>query len=145
MKSRPFICRPDHDPRTTMALAWREVCQYLEKGLPAKVLVGAYQKRRSLDQNAKLWAMLTDISVQVEWPVDGRMQRLPPEDWKEILTAGLNRHQRIAAGVDGGFVSLGARTSRMTVAEMKELLDFVDYFGGEHEVQWSELEEPHAA
>lgn len=96
---------------------------------------------RSLDQNAKLWAMLGDISRQLEWPVDGRAQKLQPEDWKVILTAGVRKNQRVAAGVESGFVMLGESTSRMKKAEFIELLEFITWFGAERGVRWSATEE----
>jgi len=92
--------------------------------------------RRSLEQNSLMWSRLTDIANQVEWSVDGKMQKISPTDWKEILTAGLRKEIRVAQGIDGGFVILGCRTSRMTVSEMKEFLDFIEWFGGEKGVTW---------
>lgn len=93
-------------------------------------------RTRSLEQNSRLWAMLTDISHQVEWPVDGQMAKLDPGDWKHILSAGVLKTQRVAQGIEGGFVILGQRTSKMTVAQMKELQDFIEWFGTERGVNW---------
>ena len=98
-------------------------------------------KRRSLAQNDLLWGMLGDVSEQVKWPVDGVEQFLPPHDWKIILTAGVKKEARIAAGVSGGFVMLGTPTSRMTVAEMGDLLTFIRWFGDERGVAWSDAPE----
>ena len=84
--------------------------------------------------------MLGDIARQVEWPVDGRMQRLTPDDWKHVLSAGLKRHQRVAMGIDGGFVILGQRTSKMTIAEMGDLIDLMYAFGNDRGVVWSDPE-----
>lgn len=90
--------------------------------------------RRSLDQNAKLWAMLGDISRQVEW----HGQRLSPEDWKTIGTASL-RKCRFVPGIDPGtVVPLGLRTSDMTKAEMAELIESLFAFGAERGVQWTD-------
>ena len=99
-------------------------------------------RRRSLDQNAMLWSMLRAVSEQVRWPVDGVEQALIPEDWKVILTAGVKKESRIAAGVNGGFVMLGTPTSRMTVDEMGELIEFVRWFGAERGVRFDD-EQPH--
>lgn len=93
---------------------------------------------RSTEQNRKLWASLRDISRQVLWPVDGELSKLSPEDWKHVLSAGLKRHQRVAKGVDGGFVILGQRTSRMSVKEMADLITLIDAFGSQHGVEWSD-------
>jgi hypothetical protein len=82
--------------------------------------------------------VLTDIARQVEWPVDGKLQRLEPEDWKDILSAGLRKTQRVAQGIEGGFVMMGQRTSRMTIGDMSELIELAYAFGAEHGVVWGE-------
>lgn len=96
---------------------------------------------RTLEQNSKLWPMLQDIARQVPWNVDGQLRLIEDTDWKEILTAGLRKTQRVAQGIDGGFVLLGARTSKMGVKEMSELIEFVYWFGAEKGVEWSEQTE----
>lgn len=95
------------------------------------------QNVRSLSQNSRLWAMLHDISEQLEWPVDGRMQKLSDAEWKDVITAGLYKEQKVAQGINGGFVMLGRSTRKMTVREMKELMDFMDWFGAEKGVKFS--------
>ena len=98
------------------------------------------ERRRSLDQNAHLWAVLTDISNQVDW----HGQKLSPEDWKSILTAGLKKEQRMAPGINGGWVVLGLSTSKMTKSEFSELLELSYAFGAEKGVQF-ELSQHEAA
>ena len=118
-----------------MRVAWDAVCAILQHpDKAARVRVEEYHPTRTQAQNALLWAVLTDISRQVQWVVDGKMQHLEPEDWKHILTAGLRKHHRIAQGIDGGFVILGQSTSRMTIAEMSELIELCYAFGAEHGV-----------
>lgn len=95
-------------------------------------------RRRSDAQNRHLWAALTDVANQVEWPVNGRLVKMPPRDWKDVFTAALHREQRIAQGLEGGFVMLGQRTSRMSVQEMSDLLALISAFGDERGVKWSE-------
>ena len=84
---------------------------------------------RTLDQNAKLWATLTDIAEQVEW----YGKKLKPEDWKHILSASLKKQETVP-GIDGGFVVLGLSTSKMTVSEMRDLIELAQAFGAEHDV-----------
>ncbi len=135
--SQPFILRTEN-ARPRMAAAWEAACRILELGKAVRVKVEECSPTRTLDQNAKLWAVLTDISRQVEWHVDGRMQKLEPEDWKDILSAGVKKSQRVAAGIEGGFVMLGQRTSKMKIGEMVELIEFALWFGTEHGVTWGE-------
>ena len=104
----------------------------------AEALLTITEPRRTLDQNAKMWPMLEDVAQQVEWPVDGVVQKLAREDWKHILSAGLKKHQRIAAGVDGGFVILGQRTSKLSKSEFSDLIEIIYEFGSRHAVVWSE-------
>lgn len=102
-----------------------------------KMRLEAGKATRSSEQNAAMWAMLTDISRQLEWPVNGKMAKLDPEDWKHIISGGLTREQRIAQGINGGWVVLGQRTSKMTKAEMSELLELIQAFGAQHGVKFS--------
>ena len=87
---------------------------------------------RSLSQNARLWAMLTDISQQVEWY--GR--KLTPDDWKHVFTAALSK-QDVVPGIEGGFVVLGKATSKMTKGEMAELQTLIEAFGAQHGVRFT--------
>ena len=96
-----------------------------------RMVVEVKQEKRSLAQNARLWAMLTDISRQVEW----YGQKLSPEDWKHIFTAALKK-TRAVPGIDGGIVVLGQSTSRMTKAEMAELQELMEAFGADKGVKF---------
>lgn len=93
-------------------------------------------RTRSQEQNRRMFAMLTDVSRQVVW----HGQKLSKEEWKDVFTAALKR-QKVVPGIDGGFVVLGSSTSRMTVAEMGELMELVAAFGAEHEVRFTAPEE----
>lgn len=88
-------------------------------------------EKRSDAQNRRLWAMLADISAQVDW----HGQRLTKEEWKDVFTAALKR-QKVVPGIDGGFVVLGQRTSRMGKAEMAELQELMEAFGVQQGVRF---------
>lgn len=96
------------------------------------------ERTRTLDQNDLLWSILTDLSKQVDWSINGKLEKLSPEDWKDILTASLDQEHRIAEGIRGGFVMLGRRTSKMGVRKMTELINFAHSVGAEKGVQWSQ-------
>jgi len=89
--------------------------------------------RRSLDQNSRLWAMLTEVAHQVDW----YGQKLTPEDWKDVFTAALRR-ARVVPGIDGGFVPLGMRTSDMSKDEMSALFELIAAFGAERGVKFGD-------
>lgn len=92
--------------------------------------------KRSTDQNARLWAMLTDVSQQVEW----YGKRLTPEDWKHVFSASLRKLQ-VVPNLDGsGFVALGLSTSRLSKREFSDLIELIGAFGAERGVEWTEPE-----
>jgi len=103
-----------------------------------EIIVRPVKSRRTLEQNAKLWAMLGDISRQVDWPVNGVMQKLDSEDWKALMTAAARQEIRMAQGINGGVVMLGESTKRMTVAELGDVIECMYVFGAEKGVVWSE-------
>jgi len=109
------------------------------QNLPTKPLfkctISEVKSIRSIEQNAKMWAMLTDISSQVDWYGN----RLTKEEWKIVLTAGL-KQQKVVPGLDGGFVAIGSSTSKMSIAEMADLITLGYAFGNEKGVKWSEVE-----
>ncbi len=101
---------------------------------PAGMVVRVEPATRSLEQNARLWAMLADISKQVVW--HGR--KLDSEAWKHVFTAAMKK-QDVVPNIDGtGFVVLGQSTSKMTKGEMSELQTLIEAFGAERDVVWSE-------
>ena len=88
-------------------------------------------EKRSDAQNRRLWAMLADISAQVDW----YGQKLTSEEWKDVFSASLKR-TKVVPGLDGGFVVCGQSTSKMTKAEMCELQELMEAFGAERGVQF---------
>ena len=98
---------------------------------PDGYVVTIHEPTRNLEQNAALWAALSDISKQVEW----YGQRLTPEEWKDVFTASLKR-QKVVPGLDGGFVVCGLSTSKMGKSEFSQLLDLAYAFGAEKEVKF---------
>lgn len=84
-------------------------------------------------QNERMWAMLHDVSRQVTW----YGSKLTAEEWKDVFTAALKK-SKVVPGIDGGFVVLGQRTSRMTIKQMSELITLMFAFGAEQRVVWTD-------
>lgn len=127
--------------RLAHAEARRRACAAIQQA-PEGWVVRLTEPTRSLEQNAAMWAKLTDISAQVPWVVDyvddtPVQGMLTPEEWKHVFSAAYKRLRRVP-GIDGGFVVLGQSTSRMTKAEMSDLLELMTSFGAERGVKWSE-------
>jgi len=117
----------------------RAIYAFMEPGTDCKVQV-SQDNDRTPEQNKKMWAMLGDVSRQVKWRVDNNYIYMTPDDWKDVLTAGLKKHAKLAQGIDGGVVMLGCRTSKMSTKELAELIEFIYWFGSENSVKWTEAQ-----
>lgn len=106
-----------------------EACMHAPDGYVCTIK----EKTRTLDQNAKLWPMLSDISRQVEW----YGSQLTEDEWKDVFSAALKK-QKVVPGLDGGFVVCAQSTSKMGKKEFADLIELMYAFGAEHGVVWSE-------
>lgn len=114
------------------------------RNAPEHCIVEIKERTRSNPQNRALWRLLTIASENVPWQVNGSDVMLSPEDWKDIFTASLKQENRIARGIQGGFVMLGQSTSRMTVSQMTNLLEFILHFLAEQGIA-VDVQEPEIA
>ncbi len=96
------------------------------RNAPTGFCVTVAEPTRSLEANAAQWPILQAFADQLKWPVNGSMESLTAEEFKDILTAAFKRETvRVAMGLDGGMVMLGARTSQMGKREFSEWLEFL--------------------
>jgi len=84
--------------------------------------------KRSLPQNDRLWAFLTEIAAQKTW----HGMKLSAADWKLIFMDALKKELRIVPNLDGdGFVNLGRSSSDLSKEEFSDLLELVTAWGAE--------------
>jgi hypothetical protein len=112
----------------------QEVREMIHNGLAGgDVIVELGREKRSLDQNAKMWPMLTDISKQTVY----HGMKFIPDEWKDICTAGFEE-QKLVPGINGGFVAIGAKTSKYNKQKFSEFIEYLYWWGQENEVKWSD-------
>jgi hypothetical protein len=111
----------------------QRAAHYVAKA-PAGTRITFALSKRTPPQNDFMWALLTELATQLPW----HGVRLSPEDYKDLLTAGL-KGSRVVPGVEGGFVVLGQRTKDMTKDEMAELIEAIYQFGAVRGVQFNEV------
>ena len=98
---------------------------------PAGTRIEIKAAKRSLPQNDRLWAMLTDVSRQIQW----HGVTLAPNDWKLIFLDALKRELRTVPNLDGtGYVNLGRSSSDLSKQEMSDLLELIMAWGTQHGV-----------
>lgn len=91
--------------------------------------------KRTIPQNDRMWAMLTEIAQQLPW----HGIKLTADDWKLIFLDALKREVRMVPNIDGnGFVNLGRSSSDLGKGEMSDLMELIAAFGATHEVKFQE-------
>lgn len=111
----------------------REFAKSLIDKAPANAVVSIKEATRSTEQNDKLWAMLSDISRSKP---EGR--RWTPEVWKCAMMHSLGHQVQFCEGLDdSGPFPMGFRSSRLTVAQMADLITLALEYGDRHRVKWT--------
>ena len=111
----------------------RRLAHELIDKAPVNAVVKISPAERSLDQNNKMWAMISDISRQKP---EGRTH--VPEVWKAILMAACGHEVQFEHGLDGKPFPIGFHSSRLTKNQMSDLIEFITAYGSKHNIQWSE-------
>lgn len=111
----------------------RAIAHQLIDKAPPYAVVNIRKPRRTTDQNAKLWAMLSDVSRAKP---DGRM--LTVDVWKALFMSACGHAVQFEAGLDGAPFPIGFRSSRLTKGQMSDLLEFISAWGAEKGVEWSD-------
>lgn len=89
--------------------------------------------KRTLPQNDRFWAMLSDVAAQLTW----HGVRLSADDWKLLFLDALKREIRCVPNLDGnGFVNLGRSSSDLSVSEMSDLMELIEAFGASHSINF---------
>ena len=111
--------------RAFLILANPEVRQRAHRwvdALPQGTRVEFKEPKRTLPQNAHLWALLTDVATQKTHCG----QRYTTETWKCIFMHALGKETRFIPSLDGsGFLPIGQSSSDLSKAEMSELIELI--------------------
>jgi hypothetical protein len=92
-------------------LARANACRAVQE-LPDGHCVTLSEPTRSLEQNAAQWPYLEAFAKQKELCINGSMQLVTSDDWKDVLTACYQGEMRMAV-FDGKVIMLPQRTSTM--------------------------------
>lgn len=116
--------------------AWSTIKPWLIAG--HQFILSIKPEKRSLDQNAKLHSMMSDISKQLEWA--GAHRNI--ETWKRLLTAAWCRakgeHVEMLPAIDGhGFDIVFRHTSKLTRSECSDLIEFIYAWATEKNVRFT--------
>jgi len=91
--------------------------------------------RRTLPQNDKMWAMLSEIARQKTHC--GR--RYTADQWKAIFMHAMGQETVFVPSLDGEtFFPIGWRSSDLSKTEMSELIEFIQSWGAQNGVVFAD-------
>jgi hypothetical protein len=97
-------------------------------------IVSIKEPTRTNIQNARMWAMLTDLSQQ---KAGGR--EATPEEWKFLVMNACKFECEFLHSLDTGRpFAVGFRSSQLSVKQMGTLIDWMMAYGDEQGIVWSE-------
>lgn len=112
----------------------RQRAQKLILRAPADYVVTISEPTRTLDQNAKLWAMIADCQRDIP-----DMRGMDGEDIKLRFMDALGAEMRYLPKLDGaGFFPVGHRSSQLSKSQFAALIELIYAHGAAHGVRWSE-------
>lgn len=92
------------------------------------------KRTRSVDQNAKMWAMINDLRRAKAGGRD-----LTADQWKSGLMTLCGVEIKMIEGLDGtASFPDGLSSKSLTVAQMADLITVIYAYGDRHGVAWSE-------
>lgn len=91
---------------------------------PVGYAVTVSEPTRTLEQNAAQWPYLVGFAQQKQLCLNGEMQWVTDDDWKDVLTACWSGEMRMAA-FDGRVIMLPQRTSKMGKAVFSTWMEFL--------------------
>jgi len=98
------------------------------------MVVEIKEKTRSLEQNALLHKLLSEMSKRKEF---GGKKRTA-EQWKLIMVSGhsiaTGRAAEVVPGIEGEFLNLRESTASMSVSRLSSLVEYVQAWCAENEV-----------
>jgi len=96
-------------------------------------------RTRSLDQNAKLHAILQDLANS---PLKWAGKRRSLDEWKAIVISGhavaTDLPGEVIPGIEGEFVAIRESSARMSVARSSSLIEYILAFCATHGVDLTE-------
>jgi hypothetical protein len=107
---------------------------------PINAVLTIREANRSTDQNSKLWAMLSDISRAKP---AGRMHT--PEVWKCLFMHACGHATQFEMGLNDQPFPTGFSSSRLSKAQMSDLIEFILSWCAEQGVVLTDPEERRAA
>jgi hypothetical protein len=112
----------------------RETAHRIIDAAPMSSVLNIKPPRRTIPQNDRMWAMLGELARARP---DGR--NLPPHVWKALAMDAAGNKPIWERSLDElGMVCVGYKSSRLTVAEMGDVMMAIEEYGARKGVRFGE-------
>jgi hypothetical protein len=112
----------------------RDIAHRIVDCAPLGSVMAVSAPKRSDDQNARLWAMLSDVSR-----AKPESRNATPDVWKALFMHALDHATRFELALDGrGMVPVGFRSSRLNKQQMSDLIETIHEYAARHDVIFSD-------
>ena len=119
----------------------RDLAKRLIDKAPSYAVMNVREATRTLEQNAKMQAMLSDIARARP---QGRVY--PTETWKCLFMDECGFKPKWVPSLNGdGVVNTGYRSSRLGKQQMSDMIEAMNAFAAENGIEWSIAERELAA
>jgi len=102
----------------------RRAADFILQDAPEGFAVTVGETSRTLDQNAAQWPYLAGFAAQKQLCINGVLQYVTDDDWKDVLTGAWNGEMRMAA-FDGKVIMLPQRTSKLGKKTFSTWMEFL--------------------
>lgn len=125
MSGLTFIISNEHQRQRAM--------QFLQT-CPLGTVLTAKPSLRTIPQNDKMWAELSEVAAAKP---EGRSH--PPHVWKALAMDMAGCKPQWERGLDGtGIVCVGYKSSRLTKAEMSDVIEAIRCYAAQHGIDLRE-------
>ncbi len=102
---------------------------------PPETRIEFKKPKRTIPQNDRMWAMLTDVARQKQHA--GR--RYKPDQWKVLFMHACGREVQFVPSLDNStFIPWSQSSSDLSKEEMTDLIEFMFAWGAENGIVWSD-------
>lgn len=98
---------------------------------PMGTVVRFLKPKRTIPQNDRMWAILTDVAHQATH----NGNKYTPDQWKQLFMHACGHEAHFMAGLNGEPFPAGFRSSQLSKEQMVELQDFIEYWCAENGVK----------
>ena len=109
----------------------RQKAAHWANSAPLGTIVEFREPKRTTPQNARMWAMLTDVSIAKP---NGLTHT--PDMWKSLFMQACGHAVQFLVGLDGMPFPCGHKTSQLSKAQMGELMEFIASWGADNGVKF---------